>query len=151
MFDKPNVKFINLNQSPQVFPNSPLSPLLLVYYRLRNRPTPQCVSDGIFAHHEDCRKFVRCQYSATDNVFYYRERTCPEGLAFDPELESCNYLSNVQKCARAFSVQNKYFPVYNSNTPNLSFNVDNSKVRFPYQPKKTPEVQKIVSLQKSNL
>lgn len=36
-------------------------------------------------------------------MYYYEERTCPRGLAFDPELETCNYQGKVATCSRFHS------------------------------------------------
>lgn len=64
-----------------------------------NRYPNICKGEGIIRHPDDCLKFIRCRLSLRHQVYYYDVRSCPLGLAFDPELESCNYQANVTACA----------------------------------------------------
>lgn len=64
-----------------------------------NRYPNICKGEGIIRHPDDCLKFIRCRLSLRHQVYYYDVRSCPQGLAFDPELESCNYQANVTACA----------------------------------------------------
>lgn len=64
-----------------------------------NRYPHICKGEGIVRHPDDCLKFIRCRLSLRHHVYFYEERTCPRGLAFDPELETCNYQGKVVTCS----------------------------------------------------
>lgn len=68
------------------------------------RPIRWCRAEGLQPHPTDCRRFVRCHFESNEGVFVYRERICPQGLAWDQEIESCNYISQVPTCQRISSV-----------------------------------------------
>lgn len=99
-------------QSQSQLPHPPNS-LILVFYRakeaLEKKPRNEapdsrfsyiCKGENIIPHPDDCFKFIRCKYSARQHVYFFEERTCPRGLAFDSALESCNYKSRVAGCGK---------------------------------------------------
>ena len=48
------------------------------------------LEDGIFKPHPyECNKYFECVYNTALTL------TCPEGLVFDPELETCDWNFNV--------------------------------------------------------
>lgn len=61
-------------------------------------PVRWCRTEGLQPHPTDCRRFVRCHFESSEGVFVYRERICPHGLAWDQEIETCNYISQVPAC-----------------------------------------------------
>lgn len=144
----PFSNYFPINQQSQSQSLYPPNSFVLVYYRPKaaaSQANPQhvplkprieppankfsdiCKGEGIVPHPDDCLKFFRCKLSLRHQVYFYEERSCPQGLAFDRKLESCNYQFKVAGCKSQYShthhtvykapATSSYFPTHHATQP----------------------------------
>lgn len=57
----------------------------------------KCTSEGFYPNKKDCKRFYRCVDNGKGGFTKY-DFACGEGTAWDPNIQSCNHITEVQNC-----------------------------------------------------
>ncbi|CAK1596177.1 unnamed protein product [Parnassius mnemosyne] len=97
----PTPSVINSTQSEK--PNTDKSPTD-THSESNTLQNNKCHSEGYYASPNDCRKFYHCVINDRGEYTKY-EYICGEGTAWDADTQTCNHITNVNRCQKTNALE----------------------------------------------
>ncbi|CAG9786148.1 unnamed protein product [Diatraea saccharalis] len=103
---KPQATTDKVQSTTQITPQSTVKENGDHSYETSTKPTSvQCTSEGFYGNQYDCTKFYRCVDNGQGSLIRY-DFACGEGTAWDPNIGTCNHISEVKNCKNSNQQEN---------------------------------------------